>query len=886
MVMPFVFCGEKSIMIGKTISHYKILEKLGEGGMGVVYKAEDTKLKRTVVLKFLPKDLTRDTEARERFVQEARAAAALSHPNICTIHEIDEVKGQFFIVMEYIEGQNLREKIESGPHNIDEAVDIAIQVADGLQEAHEKGIVHRDIKSANIMVTEKGQAKIMDFGMAKLAGKARLTKTGTTIGTVAYMSPEQTKGEEVDHRTDIWSLGVVLYEMVTGQLPFKGEYEQTVVYSIMNKDAEPMTGLRTGVSLKFERIVNRCMEKEPTERYQTAGDLITDLRHVQRIMAAPTPRPRPAVPPKVADRAARRWPWVAALAVGAALTLVILLRYLEPTKREPISERKMIAVLPFENLGPPEDEYFAEGITEEIMARLANIQKLGVIARTSSIQYRNTDKTIQQIGEELGVDYILEGTVRWQRIPHDPSRVRVTPQLIRVADATHLWANVYENDMADIFEVQSVIAEQVAEALDITLLEPERRSLEDASTDNLEAYDYYLRGNDYYNRGFAEQDLLIAVQMYENAVKLDPAFALAYAQLSKAHASIYWFYYDRTEERLIKAKEAVDKALELKPDLPEAHLALGEYYYRGHLEYDHALNEFAIAQKSQPNNSDLFALIGWVKRRQGRFEEALANLKKASELDPRSNINVCNLAQTYYLMRNYPDGERCFDKVISITPDWPRPYAEKAWLYLSWEGNVEKARESLEMVPDKIGESGIVVPTWILLDVIDGKYQKALDRLSSISSEAFETQFYFVPKAQLYAQIYGLMNKTQLEQAYYDSARKILEARIQERPEDARFHSALGILYAGLGRKQEAIREAEKAVELLPISKEAYRGIFRVEDLARVYVMAGEYDAAIDQLEFLLSIPGRLSIPWLRVDPIWAPLRDNARFQKLLEGGK
>jgi TolB-like protein/Tfp pilus assembly protein PilF/predicted Ser/Thr protein kinase len=873
-------------MIGKTISHYKILEKLGEGGMGVVYKAEDFRLRRTVALKFLPKDLIRDTEARDRFVQEARSAAALSHPNICTIHEIDEVKGQFFIVMEYIEGQNLQEKIGSGPYDIDEAVDNAIQVADGLKEAHEKGIVHRDIKSANIMVTEKGQAKIMDFGLARLAGQVRLTKTVTTLGTVAYMSPEQVKGAEVDPRTDIWSLGVVLYEMVTGQLPFKGEYEQTLVYSIVNKDAKPITDLRTGVPMKFERIVNKCMKKEPAGRYQTASDLITDLSHVRRIMAAPAPRSRPAGPSKMIDRAARRWPWVAALAVGAALALAILLPFLVPTKMEPISERKMIAVLPFENLGSPEDEYFTDGITEEIMARLANIQRLGVIARTSAIQYRNTDKTIRQIGEELGVDYILEGTVRWQRIPHDPSRVRVTPQLIRVTDATHLWANVYENDMTDIFEVQSNIAEKVAEALDITLLEPERRSLEAASTDNLEAYHYYLRGNDYYNRGFVEQDLLIAVQMYEKAVKLDPRFALAYTQLSKAHAAIYWFYYDRTEERLVKAKEAVDKALELKPDLPEAHLALGEYYYRGHLEYDHALHEFAIAQKSQPNNSDLFALIGWVQRRQGRFEEALVNLKKASELDPRSYINAYNLAETYNLMRNYPDGERCFDKAISITPDSPRSYAEKAWLYLSWEGNVEKARETLEMAPEKSGESGLIVPTWILLDVMDGKYQKALDRLSSISSEAFETQFYFVPKAQLYAQIYGLMNKTQLEKAYYDSARKILEARIQEQPEDARFHSALGILYAGLGRKQEAIREAEKAVELLPISKEAYKGIFRVEDLARVYVMVGEYNAAIDQLEFLLSIPGRLSIPWLHVDPTWAPLRDNARFQKLLEGEK
>ena len=635
-------------------------------------------------------------------------------------------------------------------------------------------------------------------------------------------------------------------------------------------------------------MVNKCMEKDAAERYQTAGDLLADLRHLQRITAAPTAQPRLTIPPKAAIQIARRWPWVVALVVVLVIALGMLLRFFAPSKREPISERKMLAVLPFENLGPDEDEYFTDGITEEIMARLASIQGLGVIARTSAIQYKNTDKTIQQIGEELGVDYILEGTVRWQKIPHGPSRVRITPQLIKVVDATHLWANVYEREMIDIFQVQIDIAEQVTKVLDITLLEPERRFLETKPTENLEAYDYYLRGNDYVSRGYEEEDFRIALQMYKKAVESDPNFSLAYARLSIIHSQMYWFFYGRTEECLAKAKEAAKKAFQLNPDLPEAYLALGYYYYWGYLDYDRALEQFSIAQRQQPDNSDLLAAIGFVQRRQGRFEQALNNLKKASKLDPRSTTLSYNVGETFQLLRNYPESERYYSRAISLSPDWHRPYWHKARLYLSWEGSTEKARAVLEKASQSIGlaEQPFIVNVWVLLDILDGNYQEALNRLSLVSLETFETQYYFVPKTQLYAQIYGLINQAELERTYYDSARSILETRVKERPEDARLHSALGIAYAGLGRKQEAIREGHLAVELLPVSREAWRGLYRIEDLARIYVMVGEYDAAIEHLEFLLSIPGELSIPLLRIDPIWDPLCDIPRFQRLLKGGK
>jgi serine/threonine-protein kinase len=374
--------------------------------------------------------------------------------------------------------------------------------------------------------------------------------------------------------------------------------------------------------------------------------------------------------------------------------------------------------------------------------------------------------------------------------------------------------------------------------------------------------------------------------MYEMAVELDPKFALAYAQLSRTHAIMYWFYYDRTEERLAMAKKAVDRALQLDPDSPETHLALGHYYYHGYLDYDRALEEFAIARKSQPNNSELLSFIGYVQRRQGKFEEALANIKRASELDPLSNNTTVTLGETFMLMRNYPEALRCCDRAISQAPDLPEPYAMEADLYLRWEGSTEKARSVVEEAMKNIGSPEEFRISWLIaFDVYEGNYQKALDGLS-LKSKDIDTQFSFIPRAMRYASIYRYMNENELAKKYYDEGRNILEAKIQQQPDDARFHSALGIAYAGLGRREDAIREGNKGVKLLPMTKEAMRGYSRVRDLAQIYVMVGEFDLAIDQIEFLLSIPGGLSIPLLRLDPVWAPLRENPRFKKLLAGGK
>jgi serine/threonine protein kinase/Flp pilus assembly protein TadD len=868
-------------MIGKIISHYRILEKLGEGGMGVVYKAQDTKLDRIVALKFLPRHLTSDSVEKERFIHEAKAASALNHTNITTIHEIDEFEGQMFIVMEYCEGKTLKQIIEKETLSIKKVLDIGIQVCEGLTAAHKKEIVHRDIKSDNIMVTKEGQVKITDFGLAKLKGATKLTKTRSTLGTLAYMSPEQAQGEEVDSRSDIFSFGVVLYEMITGQLPFKGEHQAAIIYSLINEAPEPLTRYKVDVPEGLQRIVVKALEKEKEERYQHIDELLADLRRERKSLdyVKTGPLAQPVETQKPVKKKT-----LSLVVAGVAVLILIVGSFALFNKKEPESGRKMLAVLPFENLGAPEQEYFAAGITDEITTQLAKVSGLGVISRTSVLQYKDTRKTVQQIGKELGVQYLLEGTILWDK-SEVSNRVRINPQLIRVKDGTHVWAETYDRVLEQIFALQSDVAEKVASALDVTLLEPEKQSITGKPTDNLEAYEYYLRGNEYFKKGWAEKDYRIAIQMYEKAVEFDPKFALAYSKLSEAHEELYWYYYDRTEERLNKAKEAVDRALELKPDLPEAHLALGWYYYHGSRDYDHALEQFAIVQKDQPNNSDLLLAIGAIQRRQGRWEQAVANIKKAAELDPRSNKMAAELAFTYEVIRKYPEAEYYFDRAISLAPDWPVAYSGKAWLYIYSEGNTKKARKVLQEATGKADVSQLVLDL-VGLDILDGDYQTALARLPGLAAfidGSNDTMSYFSTKAG----IYGLLNQPQLKVAYFDSARIILENKVQLRPGEALFHSRLGIVYAGLGRREEAIREGKNGVELLPVSKDAFEyGLLYVANLAQIYVMVGDYDSAIDQLEYLLSIPSYISIPYLRIDPTWAPLHNHPRFQKLLARNK
>src|SRR3990172_11829452 len=527
-------------MIGKTVAHYKIQEKLGEGGIGVVYKAQDTKLDRLVALKFLPQSLAADTVERERFIHEAKAASALNHPNITTIYEIGEHDSQLFIAMELVEGETLKQTAARNGLHLEKVIDIGVQICDALSSAHEKGIIHRDIKADKIALTPKGLVKIMDFGLAKLKGATKLTRTGSTVGTAAYMSPEQAQGEEVDQRSDIFSFGVVLYELLTGQLPFKGEHQASLIYSILNEEPQPVARFNNKVTPDLERIVFKALAKDKEERYQHITDLQADLRRERKSLEYLRSGTVTAEVPT-----AKRKTRVLPIALVAAIALILILGYLFLSgKREPQTvktAKPSIAVMYLENLSESEeDQYFAAGMTEDIITHLSKIGGLMVASRSDIDQFREKKITIKEVAEKLKVNYVMEGSVRKYG-----DKIRITCQLIKADDGFHIWAENYDRKLEDVFAIQAEVAKEVAKALKIALAPAEIEQLEKKPTLDVRAYNYYLQGREYYFGGFAypERHKLV-IKMFQNALEVDSNYALAYAGLSDCYTSYVMFGID------------------------------------------------------------------------------------------------------------------------------------------------------------------------------------------------------------------------------------------------------------------------------------------------------------------------------------------------------
>jgi TolB-like protein/Flp pilus assembly protein TadD/predicted Ser/Thr protein kinase len=855
------------------VSHYRIVEKIGAGGMGEVYLAEDTKLDRKVALKFLPPHLCQDEDCRKRFKREAQAVAKLNHPNIITIHEVAEYQGRPFFAMELVEGQSLRDLVKGKQLSIDRIIELAIQVCDGLSAAHDKKVVHRDIKPSNIVIDAYGRPKILDFGLAAIQGGEHLTKTGSTLGTIGYMSPEQVKGQEVDQRSDLFSLGVVLYELISGRTPFEKENEAATLKAITQDNPEPLARYKSDIPDELQRTVSKLLEKDPSLRYQHADGVASDLKR----MIAPT-QSSIAVSPV---RRPTRWPWWVGVVVAVAIIAVLAWQSFRPAQEGGRSEgKKMLAVLPFENLGSAEDEYFADGITDEITAKLATIRGLGVISRTSAMRYKNSDKSLPQIAKELGVGYILEGTIRWDK-GGDTDRVRILPQLIRVSDDTHLWANTYERALTQIFSVQADIATQIAEALDVTLLDAERRSITAQCTENLEAYNLYLRAMELgFQPDYSEKSYQIRLELLQQAVELDPQFALAYAALSHTRSGMFNDGYDRTEHCLHEAKSAAQRALDLEPGLPEAHLALGWYYYMGHRDYDRALEEFTIAEEGLPGDSRIMMALGVINKRQGKFEKAIDYYKRGLELSPRDASMALETGISLQRLRRYADAERYYDLSITLAPDQHTGYQFKANVNIRCLGDLEKARETLLRVP--AGE-GRVLREWLYLRIFERDYEAGLAWLRTMPSETFIDQDSYVPRILSEARLYWYMGEREEALAAYDSARILLERKIEESPDDYRIHMSLGFAYAGIGDKEKAVHHGRRAVEFFPVSRDVLRGPALILSLAKIYVAVGDYEAALNELAYLLSIPSGLSVPLLRLDPTWDPLRDHPRFQALIE---
>ncbi|MEJ2719981.1 MAG: protein kinase [bacterium] len=614
-------------MSGQTISHYRLVEKLGEGGMGVVYKAEDTKLKRTVALKFLPPDLTREPDARTRFIQEAQAASALDHPNVCTIHEIGDTEdGQYFISMSYYEGETLKRKIERGPLSLEEVVGIAECIARGLGKAHSSGIVHRDVKPANILVTADGQVKVLDFGLAKLAGQTRLTKTGTTVGTVAYMSPEQTRGDEVTPGTDIWSLGVVMFEMLTGRLPFRGDYEQAIIYSIMNERPQSIRDLRSDVPFELEQVVARALAKDPVERYRQMTDLLAGLGSVRRTMESRTKKE-------------------------------------EPTET---TLAPSIAVLPFVNMSSdPENEYFGDGLAEELINALTKLKGLRVAARTSAFTFRGGEADIKEIGKKLDVGSVLEGSVR-----KAGNRLRITAQLVNIADGYHLWSERYDREMDDIFAIQDEITAAIVEQLKIELIGKKKETIVKRYTESLEAYDHYLKGIYYWNKltpgGFER-----SIECFEKAIEEDPHYALAYAGAADSRwLSSFWGNLP-PRQTYPKAREAARKAIEIDETIGEAHASLGAVHTFYDWDWEAAEREFIRALELVPTSPYTRIYYSLYLNLMRRHDDAVAQAKKGRELDPLSGFCNTHFAHRLWQARRYDEAIAEFQEWIEIEPnDW------------------------------------------------------------------------------------------------------------------------------------------------------------------------------------------------------------------------
>jgi TolB-like protein/Flp pilus assembly protein TadD len=880
---------------------YEIVSLIGAGGMGEVYRARDTRLQRDLAVKVLPPEMAADAERLRRFEQEALALAAIEHPNIVTVYSVEEIGGVRFIAMELVRGRPLSEVIPGGGLPAEKLLGLAVQMADALAAAHRQGVTHRDLKPANIMVGEDGRLKILDFGLAKLrrgeagsdAGQPQplchsetLTQERQILGTVPYMSPEQIEGRPLDPRSDLFSLGIILYEMATGQRPFSGNSWASLASSILRDTPASLSERRPDLPGDLGRIVSRCLQKDVGLRFQTAADLRNELDELRGLVASskavPTPptRTSPATRMAAATRSWPRWAWWLA-AGGAALVLAALAAFflIWPARRAAALPPKIV-VLPFENLGPQDDAYFAGGMTEEITSRLAAVRGLAVVSSTSARQYERKGKTIKNIGQDLGVNFVLDGSVRWERSAGGPSRVRITPQLIRVADDTQVWAQPFERDSEDVFAVQSEIAETVAQRMGVMLTEEGRKTLSSRSTDNLEAYQAYLRGRYYVAQPhFSEDNWRHAQESFARAVELDPRFVLAYAELAKVHAKLYYFRADLSEERRTLAREAVDQARRLAPDAAEAHLAAGFYHFWVERNAPAALQEFDVAARRLSDSAEVLDARAEALRMTGHWQEALQGYRRALELNPGDPDITEEISITYWWLRSYPEALDYANRAIALAPDQAWPYLAKAFNYWSWKGGCREARTALGFVSS---DHEWWLWAWFWEEMIEGNYRDALARLEAAPGEWIRQKMWAMPKALLAGYAHLSLSDPKAARAAFDSARTLLEAELAKYPDDPRYHSSLGIAYAALGRKNEALREGHRATELLPLEKDAVYGFSHLHDLAVIYAMAGEKAAALGQIEHMLSIPSFISPVWLRINPQWASLWNDARFKALL----
>jgi TolB-like protein/Tfp pilus assembly protein PilF len=878
---------------GTRLGPYEILSPLGSGGMGEVYRARDAKLERDVAIKVLPAHLTSDPDALTRFEREAKAVAALSHPNILAIHDFGTHEGIAYAVTELLEGETLRGKLDGAPVSQAQAVDWALQIAKGLSAAHGKGVVHRDLKPENVFVTRDGHVKILDFGLAKRAEQASEqtnaptgsghTAPGTVMGTVGYMSPEQVRGLPVDHRSDIFSLGTILYELLSGRKAFKRDTASDTMASIMRDEPPELSQSGRSIPIALDHIVKHCLEKDRENRFQTAKDIVFALSEASGATSTVTSGVQAIAP----ARRIKPWLWVAAAAIVVLAVAGILVSKRSKTVFGASAVgAKRVAVLPFENLGAPEDDYFADGIADQVRGKLTSVPGIVVIARSSSTPYKKTTKTPQDIAKELSANYLLTATVRWEKAGGQ-NRVQVNPELVEILSEgppASRWQQSFDAALTDVFQVQSDIASKVAQSLGTTLGAGEQRQLSEKPTQNLAAYDAYLKGEAVSKGGLANDPptLRREAALFEQAVALDPNFALGWARVS---TSLSLLYRNGTPDPQLaeRSRKAAEKALALAPSQPQGYHALGNYQRLVNLDYGAALETYAKGLRFAPNDAALLGATVLAEQSTGHFDSALEHAKEVERLDPRSASAAARLGRTLLPLRRYTEAREAADRALAISPANLQALLIKAMTFLG-EGDLAGARAFLESAAKTVEPTALVAFFANAQDLGWALTEEQQQLLLRLTADAFDGDR--AVWGICLAQAYGWKGDQANVRIYAEESRKSTESELREVPEDAQRHVFLGLSLAYLGRKDEAIREGLRGVALLPTSKDAINGPYFQHLLARIYILVGEQDKAIDQLEQVLRIPYYVSPAWLKIDPNFDPIRNNRRFQKLVTGGK
>ncbi|PYK88537.1 MAG: hypothetical protein DME40_12140, partial [Verrucomicrobia bacterium] len=833
---------------------------------------------------------------------EARAASALNHPNILTVYEIGVEGNRQFMATEFIEGVTLRVSLVGGRMNLRAALEIAVQVASALAAAHETGVVHRDIKPENIMLRPDGYAKVLDFGIAKLTEQTPgsgyygvgttavlQTRPGLVLGTARYMSPEQTRGQTVDARSDIWSLGVVIYEMIAGIPPFHGKTPSDCIASILTTEPPPLSGVLPEAPLNLESILQKALRKNSDERYQTIKEMLADLRNLKGELEAEGSSPQTKARAESIVSKIKRHKRGVLLTLAAALLAAAAFAYsfyfVAPA---PSPNEKSIAVLPFENRSEDKSNaYFTDGVQDEILTRLSKIRDLKVISRTSTQRYKNRSQKLSEIANELGVANLLEGSVQKTN-----DQVRINVQLIRAANDSHLWAETFDRKLTDIFSVETEVAKAIADQLRAHLTGQEEQVIAARPTDNPEAYDAYLRGLAYSLKTANTPANALGAQKYlREAVKLDPKFALSWALLSYVDARGYnSLYLQPTVALREEARQAAETALTLQPNLGEALHAKGFYHYACLKDYDTAVRYFEQARQLLPNSSRIPESLAYVARRRGQWDRSESYFNEAERLDPRNVFLLTSHAQSYMILRRFPEALRKFDQVLDITPDDLDTLANKAAIAQA-EGDLPRAAALLAPLHPNADDT-TALEIQVYQAILERRPAQIIPRLKEILAKPDPALGFYNGELRFWlGWAQEVAGDHAAAQESWRQARSELESFLKEQPENYQLIGDLALTDMGLGDKAAALALTEKAMAVMPIEKDALAGPASIEILARVAARLGEPDRAIAALQKLLSIPYAgplatglpLTPALLRLDPMFDPLRNDPRFQKLAE---